>query len=104
MEGGGGEWEDGGGDGRESVVALAIIWVPPVSCEGNYCFFKMQQSVEIRNLAINFLSFSFIMYFSRFYFALGKNARNTCAIRVLFIISLKNIYVRHFIYFVAQTN
>ena len=23
---GGGEWEDGGGDGRESVVALAIIW------------------------------------------------------------------------------
>ena len=31
MEGGGGEWEDGGGmggwggDGRESVVALAII-------------------------------------------------------------------------------
>lgn len=24
-DGGGGEWEDGG-DGRESVVALAIIW------------------------------------------------------------------------------
>ena len=23
---GGGEWEDGGWDGRESVVALAIIW------------------------------------------------------------------------------
>ena len=62
MEGGGNGRM--GGDGRESVVALAIIWVPPVSCEGNYCFFKMQQSVEIRNLAINFLSFSFIMYFS----------------------------------------
>lgn len=106
------ELNDGGGNGRmrggwEGECCCfgdhLIYWVPPVSCEGNYCFFKMQQSVEIRNLAINFLSFSFIMYFSRFYLALGKNARNTCAIRVLFIISLKNIYVRHFIYFVAQT-